>query len=405
MEFGQSETLSWDRGLALVQEADSLWRTTLVVRDGQIPKYKFLVSDCTWSNGTDYRSKVGKSQIHIPSFGSHSSSLIAPINVGIGNKLALYGKGHVKINQEPVELNWEKGVDFVNLGPSLWVLPVIATSDVEFKICLVKGSGEVVWERAANRNLLTGQEVILLSDFGPGLCKVEDMGIATATLGTHLLNRQGSLINKRYEEAKQIQSQVKVRPLPCLIKGVAKSFSDTAIIKVNPFVKIEEKNIDGIVFQLLSTRNGRTILIQEAPEGCTAGVSAMLINDNNGILKAADLLNRKAASDKQIAKDIRNAGLLPRITPVAELKRSMVNLRKLISVDGPAYVAINQNSDDVAHAILVDEISEDGSEVLIRDPWHGWECVVKGDAFQQAWENYLNEDEVGYIVQVQNGKK
>jgi hypothetical protein len=405
-DYGQSEKLSWDRGLPLHRESDQLWKMTLVTKEGDIPRYKFLVSDCLWSMGKDYSTNGAKSLIHIPAFNQSTSSLLVPMNVGFGNKLVLCGKGEVLIQEKAIELSWEKGIDFNCFGPNLWVLPLGAKGSVEFKICLANQAGELIWEKGANRNLITGEELVVIPNFGPGIGKTERMEIASANLGKHLLEKQQLVRNQRDENDKQRKAQISTRQVPCLLKNNAKTFPDDAIIRVCEFSKIEETVIDGSVFQFYYTQNGKAVIIQEAPQGCTAGVSAMLILDNGGAPRAADLLNRKAASYHQIGQDITNAGLHPLMTPVASYGRSLAKLRERILADGPAYVRIKEHPGGVGHAIIVDGISDDLTKVGIRDPWHAMEFIVKGEAFKEAWYCSLDQAEAeDYTVQVRGGVK
>jgi hypothetical protein len=409
MDIGETKQLSWDSGIPLKREANHLWKAVLVAdENGTPPHYKFLISDCVWSTGPDYSPGAKKSTIHVPAFDETSASLLVPMDVGFGNKLLLLGKGEVLIEKYPVELSWEKGIDFTNFGPHLWVLSFKAKGEVEFKICIAKESGELIWEIGEkNRKLSTGQELVVTPNFGPGIGRVETMELASSNLGLHLLNQQEFLQEELKEKSKQKKAQIENRPIPCLLKTFnAKTFSDKAIVQVNDCVKIEDKIIDGKEFHFYYTKNNKTIIIQEAPEGCTAGASAMLIIDNGRTPKAADLLNRKAASYDQIAKDIQNAGLEALTVQVATYGRSMEKLKDQIKLHGPAYVRIKENNGGVGHAILVDEISEDLSKVRIRDPWHAWEVIVYGADFKKAWYCSLDQAEADdYTVQVKNGVK
>jgi hypothetical protein len=404
-DYGESVALSWDQGLPLTREADHLWKATLVTKNGETPKYKLLIGDCVWSEGNNYETNHARTSLHVPSFDPSSTSLIIPMDVGFGNKLVLCGQGEVQIQKQRFDLNWEQGIDFQNFGPNLWVLPLTAKGDVEFKICLAKENGELVWENSPNRKLLAGQEAVLAPDFGKGVGRLESLETASRNLGMHLLEQQELVQNERKEQTKHSRAQVKTRAVPCLLNNNAKSFPDRAIHRVFDPVKIEEKVIDGTAFQFYFTKNDRAIIIQEAPEGCTAGASAMLIVDNGGVPQAADLLNRQAASYQEIAQDITNAGLVPLSVPVASYGRSLAKLREQILDHGPAYVRIKEHDGAVGHAILVDEIHEDLSKVRIRDPWHAWECVVDGEAFKKAWYCSLDQAEADdYTVQVRNGR-
>ena len=404
MDFGETKQLSWQEGVPMRRTANHLWKAALVPDEKGIPpKYKFLVSDCVWSTGENYTPNAAKSIICVPAF-EGSTSLLVPMDVGYGNKLVLVGKGEMMIEKTSMELNWEERIDFDNFGPNLWVLSFKAKENLSYKICLVQESGDIIWEKGPHRTS-KGQELILTPNFGEGIGRAESMEKASANLGLHLLEQQDLIKEQSKEKYQQKKAQVEQRPLPALYKKKADDFSDDTILQVNEFVKIEEQLIDGIPFQLHYTKNNKAIIMQEVLTGCTAGASSMLIVDNGKLPKAADLLNRKAANFKKIALDIQAAGLETLLTPVASLGRSLEKLREQILKHGPAYVRVKKPNTS-GHAILVDEISQDLKKVRIRDPWHGWEIIIKAEAFKEYWYNSLNQAEADdFIVQVRNGVK
>ena len=399
------ENLSWDRGLPLTRLSDCLWETRLIVKEGRAPKYKFLISDCIWSEDPNCSPANVKFSDHVPLFDADHSSLLVPINVGVGNKLVIRGQGTVQIQGKEHELGWNKDIDLLFLRHNLWALPVGASGAVEFKLCVVKQSGEVVWEKDANRCLALGQEVVINPDFGPGVRKIKHSPAESLAFAPSVLAAQEKKRLRLESEQQQREAMLIMRPRPCL-QGDGDTFKKEEIIKVNPPKRFEFVPIDGedVVFQY--TDNEKAIIIQAAPQGCTAGASAMLIVDNGQLPKLNDLKTRTAGNYKKIAEDITAAQLVPLSTPAYTLGRSMESLRNQILRDGPAYVRIQERAGAVGHAIIVDEISEDFSGVRIRDPWHGWEAIIKSDAFRQAWHRSLDQCEtVDSIVQVRGGKK
>lgn len=404
MDFGETKQLSWQEGVPMRREANHLWKAALVADEKGIPpKYKFLVSDCVWSTGENYTPNAAKSIICVPAF-EGSTSLLIPMDVGYGNKLVLVGKGEIMVEKTPTELTWEERLDFDNFGPNLWVLSFKAKENFSYKICLVKESGDIIWERGPDRTS-TGQELILTPNFGEGIGRAESMEKASANLGLNLLEPQDLIKEEKKEKSEQKKAQVEQRPLPALYKNKADGFSDDAILQVNEFVRIEEKLIDGVPFQVHYTKNNKAIIMQESLTGCSAGASSMLIVDNGKLPKANDLLHRKSASTKQIAQDIQNAGLEPLLVPVASYGRSLEKLREQILKHGPADVRVRKPN-TTGHALLVDEISADLKKVRIRDPWHGWEIIIKAEAFKEYWYNSLDQAETNdYTVQVKNGVK
>ncbi|MBS0603732.1 MAG: hypothetical protein JSS60_01705 [Verrucomicrobia bacterium] len=407
VEFGGSPELSWDRGVPMTKVADHLWQAQIVVKEGATPKYKFLASDCIWQSGGDYISTPGKSQIHIPSFDAKSSSLLVPMDVGFGNKLALFGTGTVKVDGKDVELAWDKGLDLQSFGPSLWALPLSADAKAEFKVCLVKQSGQIVWEEGANRKLATGAEVVLEPKFPGTNCRLVSMETASESLGLHLFERQDELVERRKIDEDQKKAEVKVRQFPKFQPIAGKTFQDQDILQVMEPTDIREIEIDGKQFNFYITTGGKHVFVQEGLKACTAGASAMMILDNGKKPTSAKALtDRDSGTGDTIAEDIRKAGLEPLQTPVKNFKRSFAALRQQILLHGPAYVRTKQGPNWSGHAMTVDEISEDFQRVRIRDPWHGWDFIVKGDAFYKAWCYSLDQCEnIDTIVQVKNGVK
>jgi hypothetical protein len=396
--YGDSKKLSWEDGVPLVQEANHLWRMTLMVPAGKVARYKFLISNSEehWSKGENYTLHGQKRLIHIPAFGEKVCSLIVPMDVGPGNKLVLSGEGEVLIQNQPVSLSWEEGIDLQCIGPNLWVLPLSASDTFKFKLFLIK-DGEMIWEKAENRSFAQGKDLILGPDFGPGHGKLYTM--EEAVLGKQLLDEQSMVQQRLKDEAAQKQAEIETRPRPCLIDDNSKCFKDEEVIQVNPPVRIEEMKIGGTTLQVGFTDTGKSLLHQQAKDGCTAGVSAMLIIDHGALPREEDLLNRVRATYEETARDIANAGLKPVCTSVLQFKSSLKLLREQLLKHGPAYVSYYNNN--TGHAIIVDEISEDLKRVTIRDPWHGWQFIVKGDAFIKYWNEATKAWNKDQIVQVE----
>jgi len=404
VDLRKIEDLSWDRGLPLTQLSDCLWQARLVVKDGQVPKYKFLVSDCKWSTGPDYNPLGVKSACHVPTFDENHSSLLVPIDVGFGNKLVMRGQGTVQIQGKEYELSWDKNVDLFCLHPNLWVLPVSAKKDVEFKLCFVKTSGDVVWETGDNRHLTLGRENVINPNFDPEIRKIDHSPEERITIADNIMDMQKKIEERKKSEGAQRKAFLSTRPKPCGEKD-GDTFKPDEIIQFNDPTRIEFVKIDGIDVPLQFTDNGKAITIQLAKDGCTAGASAMLIVDNGKLPKLQDLQTRGPSSYITVADDLKKAGLDPLKIPVKSFNRNLERLRQQILHDGPAYVRIKEDGHN-GHAIILDEISEDFKRVRLRDPWHACEMIVHCDAFKQAWLRSLDQCEAtDYIVQVRDGKK
>jgi len=399
MIYGDSKKLSWEDGVPLVQEANRLWRTTLMVAPGKVARYKFLISNSEehWSKGENYTLHSQKNLIHVPAFGEKVCSLIVPMDVGPGNKLILCGEGEVLIQNQPVSLSWEEGIDLQCIGPNLWVLPFSASESFKFKLCLIKGK-EMIWEKAENRPFAQGTELVLAPDFGLGNGKLYTM--EEAVLGKQLLNEQWLVQQKFKIEAAQKRAEIKVRPRPCLINNNSKCFNDEEILSVNDPVEFKEIQVGNTILQVGITATGKSVLHQQAEDGCTAGVSAMLIIDHGKLPREEDLLNRNGAVYDGIARDIQNAGLTPLCTPVLQCKGSLQLLRDQLQKHGSAYIGYRNNGQ--SHSIIIDEISEDLKKVTLRDPWHGWQFVVKAPAFKKYWDEDTKIWNKDQIVQIQH---
>ena len=410
-EIGETKQLSWDEGIPLTREADCLWKAALVANERNVlPKYKFLVSDCTWSKGENY-SSLSQSIVHVPVFIDSGTSLLIPMDVGFGNKLVLVGKGDFTIKNIPLELNWDERIDLDNIGPNLWLISFQAKEGAKYKICLAKDGGKLLWENGEDR-IPNGKEVLAVPNFGEGICRAESMEIACANLGLHLLEQQDSVKEQRKEENAQKKAQVTRRPNPGAHDG--KGFPDKSILRVNEFNRIEAKQIEGVHFEFYYTKNNKVSIMQANVNGCTAGASAMLIVDNGKLPKAADMVNRTGANYAEVAQDIRNAGLEPLIIPVASYGRSLQKLKEQIEQHGPAYIRIKEPHATCGHAIVVDEISSDLKKVRIRDTGHAWEIILDGEVFKAGWYGSMDQkrDTVGntmetwdHTVQVKNGAK
>jgi hypothetical protein len=400
-----AKNLSWERGLPLSREADHLWRVNLVARPGETPEYKLLISDCVWSAGGNYKPGKVKQIDHIPAF-ERTSSLKVPVDVGFGNKVVICGRGNVTIGGRAVELSWERPLDLICVRSNLWVLPFTPAGDVEYKICVLNKSGELLWEKGLNRHAALGKEEEIRPDFGPGIVKSGGAaGAGPREFAPSLLLAQERMRAQLEEERKHAAARVAVRQIPCMLKA-GSVFKKEDIVKVNEPVRIETVRIDDADVTFQYTVNDKAIFMQEAPEGCSAGTSAMLIVDNGRQPRLLDLRGRVAANYQAIADDITRAGLAARTTPVMDFGRSVERLRAQILAEGPAVVRIQEGVGAVGHFIVVDEISADLSRVRIRDPWHSWECIVTGEAFRNVWHRSLDQCEaIDHIVQVRGGRK
>ncbi len=182
-------------------------------------------------------------------------------------------------------------------------------------------------------------------------------------------------------------------------------FSDTEIIEKLDIVKkvaieIVENAPNLSEFEMLSTpksiyanytKHGKAIIQQQGVRGCTAATAAMLIMDNctedNIKVDVNALRTRNIGNDDYQLQDIEKAGFTPEMNQASNL----FELRNLIIKNDSAIVTVCGRIG--GHVIIVDEISEDLSQIRLRDPYHGWEITVTKDAFLNEWRG-------GNVIQI-----
>lgn len=77
-------------------------------------------------------------------------------------------------------------------------------------------------------------------------------------------------------------------------------------------------------------------------------------------------------------RDLLDFGLNARLFNCSDLSE----LRDLLKVSGSC---ICWSGGDIGgHVIVVDEVSDDLSQIRLRDPYHGWEITVTAEAFKRV---------------------
>lgn len=127
------------------------------------------------------------------------------------------------------------------------------------------------------------------------------------------------------------------------------------------------------------TKHNKSIIQQGASRGCSAGAAAMLIMDNGKKPSISEITTRNLGNNESMLREIKNAGLKGIQTSVKNLSE----LRKAIIQNGSCIVHVNVKLG--SHFVVVDEVSEDLSQVRLRDPYHGWEITVTAKAFLKEW--------------------
>ena len=235
VDFGGCEgAFLGERGRVPLTPVNNLWSAKLVLKDEQTPSFKYLVNDCLWSEGPNYQIKEESAIVHVPPFGKHFCSLLVPIKMGSGNKLALFGEGMMEVEGKRVELKWTQGVDFTCFGPTFGSCLLTWRGTIDCKIALVKKSGEIILEKGPNRKLRNGRrETDRPLNLALGPSKTESMQVASASLNSRLLESQESLIERVEDDKRQSESQIRVRQFPSLSNQRGRLFMDEEIISVS----------------------------------------------------------------------------------------------------------------------------------------------------------------------------
>lgn len=221
--------------------------------------------------------------------------------------------------------------------------------------------------------------------------------------GLPVLDRMGTAFQNNLNRTNEIPSNIQRRRIPPIgwcdtiifkngmiksVHGSGELFNDSEILEKLEIVKrvVIKRFIDSNLYAEY-TRHGKAIIQQQGTRGCTAATAAMLIMDNGKQPDIQQLRIRNLGNDEDQIRDIENAGLIPLTNHAATLSE----LRDLLSRHGSAIASVHDQLG--GHVVVVDEISEDLSQVRLRDPYHGWEITVKSEAFFKEWQG-------GEVIQV-----
>lgn len=160
------------------------------------------------------------------------------------------------------------------------------------------------------------------------------------------------------------------------IHGEGKLFEDQEIIEKLEVIKRVE--LESEIYASY-TKHGKAIVQQQATRGCTAATAAMLIMDNGGNPDCLALQTRNLGSDEAQLGDIQKAGL----KGIKNSANNLSELRNLIIQNDSCIVSVSESLGN--HVIIVDAVSQDLSQVRLRDPYHGWEITVTREAFLKEW--------------------
>ncbi len=151
-------------------------------------------------------------------------------------------------------------------------------------------------------------------------------------------------------------------------------YEDSAIAKKYPYGKAEtiEDEESGRELEIRFC-NGKAVILQQGPSGCTAAVTAMLIRDAGKTINIQSVFNCINENNKQMREDLENANF----TFVEKRISSVIDLQDNL----PAIVAVTISGNH-GHVVILDEIGPDF--VTIRDPYHGWMVDIKKRDFEDT---------------------
>ena len=123
------------------------------------------------------------------------------------------------------------------------------------------------------------------------------------------------------------------------------------------------------------TQNGRHVILQQGVKSCVPTCVGMLVLDHGGIPNYQAMINVNLANVDDAIAWVRNAGLTPLVTILANRESAEEPLLKAISENGSGVLAID---DQVigGHVIVLDEVCLQSRSAIIRDSFHGWSLTI-----------------------------
>lgn len=156
---------------------------------------------------------------------------------------------------------------------------------------------------------------------------------------------------------------------------------------------------DDEIVQVHQTLNKRTrpgsrkIYIQPSKQGCSIGVTKMLLADHGKDFSSL-YQQRKLGDIYDIKEDLKESGLRPRISSF-EQDIENLNVIDLLGLLQHGSIVLQIVDDKIGnHFIIMDEVYQNyrgQNLVRIRDPYHAWEISVKADSLLRriGFEEFL----------------
>ncbi len=130
------------------------------------------------------------------------------------------------------------------------------------------------------------------------------------------------------------------------------------------------------------TKNCKHVILQQAVKSCVPTCVAMLLLDRGKIPNYDALKSSCLANTEQVTKWINDAQLVSRLSLVP-LKNFIDFLSNCLAENGPGMLEI-YHPVIAGHAVILDKISTERNEAVIRDSFHGWMVTIKLDALK-SW--------------------
>lgn len=130
------------------------------------------------------------------------------------------------------------------------------------------------------------------------------------------------------------------------------------------------------------TTAGKHVILQPAVKACVPACIAMLLLDRGKKPNYQEMQETNLANTQRAIEWVNEAKLECQITEIPQ-DNAIDLLSKRLAEKGPGKLSIEHPTIG-SHAIILDEISREKGEALIRDPFHGWMLTIKLDALS-SW--------------------
>lgn len=172
--------------------------------------------------------------------------------------------------------------------------------------------------------------------------------------------------------------------------GTTRIFLDTDLVEPKKIVFSYKPT------KVLKTSDGKSVLQQQATLGSLVACAMMFRVDHGKEVKWDTMQHGYTEKEDSMQKFLTDVSLKEKITVFANETLTAQSLEKLRSLllKSPAKITTRAWG---AHSVILDAIDEKYTQVLVRDPYHGCQVLVKIDWLRR---NFLG----GSVLQVEKGK-